>query len=139
MTKSIFTKIIEGDEPAEVLYNDDNIIIVLSRAPMGIGHSLVIPKRPVERFYDMRADEYNQLMQVSRKFALVLDAVFRQKVVALQLMGLGVNHVHVHLVPINDEADMNHDRATFGPLEPLKPVADKIRSYLADHPLSSIQ
>lgn len=139
MTKSIFMKIIEGEEPAEVLYDDENVIIVLSRAPMGPGHSLVIPKRPVEKFYDMAADEYCQLMQVSRKFAVVLDAVFEEKVVAMQLMGLGAPHVHVHLVPINDEAAMDHDREVFGPLEPLKPVGDKIRSYLAEHPLSSIQ
>lgn len=108
---------------------------------MGPGHSLVIPKAsPVEKkFYDMAADEYSQLMQTARKFAVVLDAVFEEKVVAMQLMGLGVPHVHVHLVPISDEAAMDHGREVFGPLEPLKPVGDKIRSYLAEHPLSSIQ
>lgn len=139
MERSIFTKIIMGEEPAEVLYDDERVIIVLSRAPMRPGHSLVIPKQPTERFYHMAAGEYEYLMQVSRKFALVLDAVFEQKVVAMQLMGLGVAHVHAHLVPINDEADMDHDRAVFGSLESLKPAADQIRSYLAENPLSSIQ
>lgn len=139
MESSIFSRIINGEEPAEVLYDDERVIIVLSRAPMGPGHSLVIPKRPAEYFYHMAAGEYEYLMQTARKFAVVLDSVFEQKVVAMQLMGLGVPHVHVHLVPINDEGDMDHDHAVFGPLEPLKPVAERIRAHLAEHPLSSIQ
>ncbi len=139
MAESIFTRIIRGEEPAEVLYDDSRVIIILSRAPFGAGHSLVIPKQPIEYFYHMEPGEYEYLMQVSRKFAVVLDAVFNPNVVAMQVMGLGVPHVHVHLVPINDEADMDHSRAVFGPLAPLRPTADKIRHYLAEHPLSSIQ
>lgn len=139
MAESIFTRIIERQEPAEVLYEDEQAIIILSRAPLKPGHSLVIPKVAYERFYDMDADVYVGVMKLSRRFAQVLDAVFEPTVVALQLMGLGVPHVHVHLVPIDQESDMDPARAVFGGLDELKPAADKIRAYLADNPLADIQ
>ena len=139
MAESIFSKIIRGEEPAELVYENDNVIVILSRAPLRQGHSLVIPKSAPEFFYQMGAQEYAQLMEVARKFASVLDSVFRPKVVAMQMMGLGVPHVHVHLVPIENEADMDSSKEVFVSLEALKPAGDKIRAYLAERPLGSIQ
>lgn len=139
MVESIFNKIIRGEEPAELVYEDQGVIVILSRAPLREGHSLVIPKHAPEFFYQMGAQEYARLMEMARRFAGVLDAVFEPTVVAMQTMGLGVPHVHVHLVPIEDEADMDPSKALFGSLEDIKPAGDKIRSYLAEHPLGRIQ
>ena len=137
--KSIFTKILEGSEPGEVLYENGAAFIILTRAPNKPGHSLVVPKRQVELFYDMEGEEYTYLLDLARRFAVVLQEVFRPKVVALEIMGLGVSHVHVHLVPIEAEADLDKSRAIFVPLEQIAPAAERVRAYLADHPLEGIQ
>ena len=139
MADSIFTKIINGEEPGEVLYEDDRAFVILTLAPNRPGHSLVIPKRQVQTFYEMGAEDYRYLMDLARRFAVMLDNVYRPKVVALSLMGLGVPHVHVHLVPIQDETDMNHEKGVFVGIEKVRPEAERIRAYLAQHPFESIQ
>ncbi len=138
--ESVFLKVLAGELPGEVLYEDDRVFVMLTAAPNKPGHSLVIPKKQTEFFYEMDGEEFAEVMDVARRFAIVLDSVYRPKVVAAQLMGLGVSHVHVHLVPIESEEDMDHDKNSgFVGMSVLKPEADKIRAYLADHPLSEIQ
>ena len=138
--ESVFLKVLAGELPGEVLYEDDRVFVMLTAAPNKPGHSLVIPKKQTEFFYEMDGEEFAEVMDVARRFAIVLDSVYRPKVVAAQLMGLGVSHVHVHLVPIESEEDMDHDKNSgFVGMSVLKPEADKIRAYLADHPLSEVQ
>lgn len=139
MAETIFTKIIHGEELAEIVYENEDVIVILSRAPLRDGHSLVIPKSAPEFFYQMGGREYAQLMEVVRQFAVVLNAVFEPKAVAMQAMGLGVAHVHIHLIPIMEEADMDLSKEVFVGLEALRPAGDTIRAYLAEHPLESIQ
>lgn len=138
--QSVFLKVLAGELPGEVLYEDDRVFVMLTAAPNTQGHSLVVPKKQTKFFYEMEGEEFAEVMDVARRFAIVLDSVYRPKVVAAQLMGLGVSHVHVHLVPIESEEDMDHDRNSgFVGMSVLKPEADKIRTYLADHPLGEIQ
>lgn len=139
MADSIFTKIIKGDEPGEVLYSDERAFIILSRAPHRPGHSLVVPRMQIEHFEDLTSDDFCYLTNLSRKFALVLQEVFLTKVVALQIMGLGVDHTHIHLVPINDEHDMDQANGVFVDIEALSLAAKSIRTYLAEHPISEVQ
>lgn len=139
MADSIFTKIIKGEEPGEVLYEDVKRVVMLTRAPNTTGHCLVVPKKQDEFFYDMDPADYEALMDLSRRFSIVLKNVFRPKTVGLAFVGLGVPHVHVHLIPVQGEHDMDHDKGVFVDVGQLKPAADKIRSYLAENPLSDIQ
>jgi diadenosine tetraphosphate (Ap4A) HIT family hydrolase len=138
--QSVFLKVLAGELPGEVLYEDDRVFVMLTVAPNTPGHSLVVPKKQTKFFYEMNGDEFAEVMDVARRFATILNDVYQPKVVAAQLMGLGVPHVHVHLVPIEDEKDMDHERGLqFVDMSVLKPEADKIRTYLADHPLGEIQ
>ncbi len=139
MSQSIFSRIISGEEPGEIVYEDSLHAILLSRAPQRPGHSLVVPKREVTRFYEMDSEAYISMMQLVRAYAQRLNEIYKPKVVALEVMGLGVDHVHVHVVPIEDEHDLDQDRAKFVGLEIIRPEGKKIRSYLAQHPLRELQ
>lgn len=136
---SIFSQIISGKEPGELVYEDEKNAILLSRSPQRPGHSLVVPKYEYVRFYDMKSEDYAELMQLVRRYAHRLNELYKPKVVAMEAMGLGVEHVHIHVVPIEDEHDLDQDKAIFVSLESIKPEADKIRTFLAEHPLSKLQ
>jgi len=56
-TKTIFTKIIERELPAEFLYEDEFCIVIRDINPHASVHLLVIPRKPIARLVD--SDEHD--------------------------------------------------------------------------------
>ena len=102
---SIFTKIINREIPGHIITEDDSHIAILDINPNAKGHSLCIPKREVNKIFDLPEDEYLQLMQFSRKVALALKKTVACERIGVSVIGLEVPHVHVHLIPLNSMED----------------------------------
>ena len=103
---SIFTKIIEGEIPCYKVAEDDNYIAFLDINPNAKGHTLVVPKKEENKLFDLSKEEYLSLMDFSYKVAKGLEKAVSCKRVCMSVIGLEVPHVHVHLVPTNQMADM---------------------------------
>ncbi|MDO3693929.1 HIT domain-containing protein [Wenyingzhuangia sp. chi5] len=127
---SIFTKIIKGEIPSYKIAENDDFFVFLDINPNAAGHTLVVPKKEVDKLFDLEDELYTKLFQYSKTIAAAVEKAVPCKRVGLSVIGLEVPHVHVHLIPLNQMAD-----ATFGKKEKLteaefKAMAEKIASFL---------
>ena len=104
---SIFTKIVKGEIPAYKIAEDSQFLAFLDVNPNAKGHTLCIPKKEVDKIFDLEEEMYQELMRFSRKVALALEKTVPCKRVGMAVVGLEVPHVHVHLIPLNSMNDMN--------------------------------
>ncbi len=108
---TIFERIIKREIPSYIIYEDDFHIAILDINPIKPGHTLVIPKRPVEDVLDMEEESYIKLMLIAKKIAQNMKNKLNTKKIGFAIEGFGVPHVHVHLVPVNEGNDLNPTNA----------------------------
>lgn len=106
---SIFTKIIKGEIPSYKITENDQFYAFLDINPNAIGHTLVVPKKEVNKIFELDKETYRGLMDYSYDIARAIEKVVPCKRVGMTVIGLEVPHVHVHLIPLNEMSD-----ATFG-------------------------
>jgi len=104
---SIFTKIINGDIPSYKIAEDENFYAFLDINPNAKGHTLVVPKKEVDKLFDLDIETYTGLMQFANKVAKALEKTIVCNRVGMTVVGLEVPHAHVHLIPINSVSDIN--------------------------------
>ena len=102
---SIFTKIINREIPCYKVAETEDFLAFLDINPNAKGHTLCIPKKEVDKLFDLDEDTYNGLMQFSREVAIAMKKVISCKRVGISVIGLEVPHVHVHLIPLNSMDD----------------------------------
>ncbi len=107
---TIFTKIIEEAIPSYKVAEDDRFYAFLDINPLAAGHTLVIPKFPegqeVDYIFDLDDRVLGEMMAFAKGVAVRLKRVTGCARVAVVVLGLEVPHVHIHLIPINSEADV---------------------------------
>src|SRR5690349_18892417 len=101
MEESIFTKIINGEIPAEKVYEDDKTIAFLTIQPVREGHTLVVPKVQVDQYIDLPDDDYDAMWRTVKKVAARIREVTGKERVGIVIKGIDVPHAHVHLIPFN--------------------------------------
>ena len=104
---SIFSKIILGQIPCFKIAEDENYFSFLDISPLTKGHTLVVPKKEVDYIFDLDDKTYLGLMDFSKRVALAIKRSVNCNRVSLQVIGLEVPHVHVHLIPIRTPSDCN--------------------------------
>lgn len=104
---SIFTKIVNGEIPSYKIAEDENYYAFLDIFPLAKGHTLVIPKKEVDYIFDLDDETYQGLQLFARKVALALKDAIPCKKVGVAVLGLEVPHAHIHLVPMQNEQDIN--------------------------------
>ena len=107
---SIFTKIVSGEIPSYKIAEDENHLAFLDINPNTKGHTLVIPKREVNKLFDLDKQGYAALMDFSYRVAKALEKAIPCKRIGMSVIGLEVPHVHVHLIPINVMDDMRFSK-----------------------------
>ena len=103
---SIFTKIINGEIPSYKVAENDQFYAFLDINPNAKGHTLVVPKKEVDKLFELEEESYNELMSFSRKVALAIEKVISCKRIGMSVIGLEVPHVHVHLIPLEEMEDI---------------------------------
>lgn len=103
----IFARIASGEIPSYKVAEDDRHFAFLDINPMARGHVLVIPRREVDYLFDLTPEEYGALMEFARKVALKIRRAIPCKRVGVAVLGMEVPHAHIHLVPLQTEADMD--------------------------------
>lgn len=103
---SIFTKIINGELPAYKIVEDEQFLAFLDINPNTQGHTLCIPKKEINKVFDMEEEDYIALMRFSRKVAKALEKTIPCKRIGMSVVGLEVPHVHVHLIPLQEMDDI---------------------------------
>ncbi len=101
----IFSKIVSGEIPSYKIAEDKNHLAFLDAFPLKKGHTLVIPKLETDYLFDIRSEEYLQLMSFTHRVALAVKAAIPCKRLSMQVIGLEVPHAHIHLIPINTMSD----------------------------------
>ncbi|WP_297086818.1 HIT family protein [uncultured Draconibacterium sp.] len=116
---SIFTKIINGEIPAYKVAEDENYFAFLDIFPVGKGHTLVVPKKEVDYLFDLDDETYAGLQMFAKKVAKGLKKAIPCQKVGVLVLGLEVPHAHIHLVPMQNEADILNfsDKKKFTPEE----------------------
>jgi histidine triad (HIT) family protein len=104
---SIFSKIIQGEIPSYKIAEDENFLAFLDINPLSIGHTLVIPKTPIDYIFDIDDTQLAAMMIFSKKVAKAIKKTISCKKVGIAVVGLEVPHAHIHLIPINNVSDMN--------------------------------
>lgn len=127
---SIFTKIIEGEIPCYKVAEDDHFIAFLDINPNAKGHTLCVPKKEINKIFEMEEDHYLALMKFSHKVAQALEKTVDCKRVGMAVVGLEVPHVHVHLIPINAMKDMTFQHKVSLTSEEFTQLAQTIQGNL---------
>ena len=127
---SIFTKILRGELPCHKIDETDDCFAFLDINPNSKGHTLCILKKEIDYIFDLSSEDYQKLMNFSRKIAIALKKSVNCKRIALSVIGLEVPHVHVHLIPLESMSDMNFDRSIKLDDNEFKSIVIKIKSNL---------
>ena len=107
---SLFSRIVAGEIPCHKIAEDDRFLAFLDIMPLAEGHTLVIPKLEVDRFFDLPDDLLSGINLFARDVALQLERAIPCERVGVAVIGLEVPHAHVHLIPLNGVADINFER-----------------------------
>jgi len=125
---SIFSRIIARELPAYIVAEDDHHIAFLDINPNALGHTLCVPKKEVDKLFDLDEDSYLNLMHFSHRVATALRQVVSCQRIGLSVIGLEVPHAHVHLIPLNEMADATFQKKISPSDEDMKNLAEKIKS-----------
>lgn len=109
---SIFTQIINGKIPCYKVAENDGFIAFLDINPNAKGHTLCVPKKEINKLFDMEEAHYVALMKFSKKVAHALQKTVPCERIGVSVIGLEVPHVHVHLIPIQTMKDMTFQHKT---------------------------
>lgn len=127
---SIFTKIVNGEIPCYKIAEDENYLAFLDVNPNAIGHTLCIPKKQIDKIFDLDDALYLGLMQFSKKIAIALEKAVPCKRIGMSVIGLEVPHAHVHLIPLNAMDEIRfHNKVTMTK-EEFEALAKKIQENL---------
>ena len=138
MTDSIFTKIINREIPANIIYEDDLVIAFLDINPINKGHLLIVPKQWFKNVFDGEAEVLAQMMRVGQKLALAIKKSLGADGVNLlmnngEAAGQEVPHSHLHVIP-RYEGDNSYGPVAHQEYEAgeMKTTATKIKTALTD-------
>ncbi len=124
----IFSKIAAGEIPSYKCAENEQFYAFLDINPVARGHVLVIPRREVDYIFDMDDQELAAFQLFAKRVATALKKAFPCKKVAQVVLGLEVPHAHIHLIPMNSEADVDFRREKISLTEEeFKEIAEKIQ------------
>ena len=107
MAETLFTKIINGQIPSHKVYEDEKTFAFLDIHPVQPGHTLVIPKKPIQFVWDLDEVDYLALMTSVKKVANRIKEVLKPSFVGSQIIGLDVPHAHVQLIPFSNASEFH--------------------------------
>ncbi len=128
---TLFTKIIDGDIPGRFVWRDEEVVAFLTISPIAPGHTLVVPRAEVDHWLDLDPRLAERCMAVAQVIGQAQMAAFSPTRIGMIIAGLEVPHTHLHLIPVDTEADLSFSKADPSP-DPasLDDAAERIRAAL---------
>ena len=128
---TIFSKIIAGEIPSYKIAENEKFFAFLDIFPFQLGHTLVVPKIEVDKFFDVPDDYLAEMLVFAKPIAHAIEKAFPCNRISLVTIGLEVPHAHLHLIPINRTEDMlpTNEKLKLSP-EDLKSIQEKILANL---------
>lgn len=124
---TIFSRIIAGEIPSFKCAEDDRFYAFLDINPVAKGHTLVVPKNEVDYIFDLDDEELSAMSVFAKRVAAAVKEVFPCRKVGMAVLGLEVNHAHIHLIPLQNEGDMDFRKEKLQlPKEEMQQIADSI-------------
>ena len=127
---SLFTRIAKGEIPCHKIAESELFFAFLDINPVAPGHTIVIPRVEVDRFFDLPIRELNGILAFAKPIAAALEKVVPCNRVGLLVAGLEIPHAHLHLVPISGMGELNFANARPADAEELRALAANIRAAL---------
>lgn len=126
---TIFSRIMAGEIPCYKIAENDKFFAFLDINPLAAGHTLVVPRKEVDYIFDLDDAELGEMMVFAKQVAGAIGRAIPCIKVGMTVIGLEVPHAHIHLVPMQSEADMHFGRTKLTPSqEELAAIAEKIRA-----------
>ena len=124
---TIFSKIIAGEIPSYKCAEDEKHYAFLDINPVAKGHTLVVTKRAVEYLFDLTDEDLAELTVFAKRVAAAIKTAYPCRKVGMAVLGLEVNHAHIHLIPLQSEGDMDFRKDKLQlPAEEMQAIADNI-------------
>lgn len=124
---TIFSKIINGRIPSFKIAENEKFFAFLDINPLVEGHTLVIPKLEVDKFFDMPDDYLAEIFAFAKPIAAAIEKAFPCNRCGLSVVGIEVPHAHMHLVPLNSANDLNFTKKKLSPTtEEMKRTQEKL-------------
>lgn len=126
---TIFSKIIAGEIPCYKVAEDDKFFAFLDINPVNWGHTLVVPKQEVDYIFDIDDKQIGEMMIFAKKVAEAIKKAIPCRKVGMAVLGLEVPHAHIHLIPLQNEGDMDFRHKVENPTpEKMNEISDAIRA-----------
>ncbi len=127
---SIFSKIINREIPGYIVWENERFCAFLDIRPVNPGHLLIVPKNEIGYVFEMDDAEYTELFLVAKQLSKPLQQATDAKRIGIVIEGFSIDHVHLHLVPINNEGELDPHRAKDAVAADLEALAEKIKSAI---------
>jgi len=129
--KCVFCEILAGKSPAEIVWSDDQFVAFLDIHPIATGHTLIVPRTHSSSVFELPAVQYAELFLRVRTLQFVIQQTFRSPRVGVAVEGFGVDHGHVHLVPVHRAGDLDPSKAKAVSREELRVHGERLRTALS--------
>lgn len=129
---TIFTKIINGEIPGRFVWTDEVCVAFATIEPHTDGHVLVVPRAEVGSYVDAPDDVVAHLAVVAKRIGAVQVRVFGAPRAGLIVAGYGVDHLHLHVLPIRSEEDLSFSSARHPEGGELDAAMERLRSGLVE-------
>lgn len=129
MSKTIFTKIIEGEIPCYKIYETPYVFAFLDIHPLQPGHTLIVPKVAVDSIDDLGEPFYSEMFLAAQKIAKAAKAAFGVTRATYHVLGFDVPHAHLHVIPANAMSDVRFDT----PMSVTPSDLEKAQKHLLAH------
>ncbi len=126
---TIFEKIINREIPAHIIWEDEHHLAFLDIKPITNGHTLVIPKKVFNNILEMNEENYLALFLAAKKVALLLKKATSAQRIGFLVEGFAIDHVHVHLIPLNNPQELDPSRAHEVSEAELQKIAEVIKQH----------
>jgi histidine triad (HIT) family protein len=127
---TIFTKILSGELPCYKIFEDELTLSFFSIEPINLGHTLVIPKIEVDRWFDLQEPYYSRVFHNAKFIAQAIQKATDAPRIGTIVQGWEVNHFHFHMVPMWSAAELSFARAKKRTPEEFKQMQEKVLSNL---------
>jgi len=127
---SIFSKIIAGDIPCYKIAEDEHHFAFLDIFPVAKGHTLVVPKKETDYFFDIEDEDMTSLMLFAKKVATAIEKTIPCERIGMTVLGLEVPHAHIHLVPLDEKGIIRFSKKLKFSKEEFEEIAETIKRNL---------